>query len=67
MPDPDEVKATITALKNETRNVVMEERILDAADDGTTYGGLTGPFGPTGAAGPTGAGGATGPTGPAGS
>ena len=75
MPDPAEVNAAREDLKEVNGpsgfgSVVGDERILTAADAGTTYGGqLTGPTGgtgATGAAGATGATGATGPTGPAG-
>lgn len=48
-------------------SVVSDERILAAADAGTTYGGqLTGPTGVGGVTGSTGSTGPTGPTGPAG-
>lgn len=65
MPDPEEVEATVDALKSERATVVNEERVLKQADAGVTYGGLTGPIGPTGSQGVTGPTGRTGPTGPA--
>lgn len=69
MPDPTEVEAAKvlieTVYPSDHANAVAEERILAAADAGTTYAGPTGVTGATGYGGATGPTGAGGPTGPA--
>lgn len=69
MPDPTKVEAAKvlieTVYPSDHGNAVAEERILKAADAGTTYAGPTGATGSTGYTGATGSAGAVGPTGPA--
>lgn len=72
MANPTKVNTTRTWLKEVDGpsgfgSVVGDERLLQAADSGVTYGGqLTGPTGVTGLTGATGSTGPTGPTGPQG-
>jgi len=68
-PDPAKVSTARQILKGPAGpsgfgSATDEERILKAADAGTTYAGWTGHTGTTGRTGAAGATGATGPTGP---